>query len=226
MTPSLRACTTTVAALALAACPGPHTDETDDPGNRWSMMASEVPGGVLLSAWSRGDELVMVGGELRGPERKGLVAPLSGRRAVHRGRRRPDPVVGARRQRRRLLHGRRARHDPAPHRRTGDRRERHHRRDLVRRVGRGVRHLGRGRCGRHGHRRDLGSTRGSLVPAHRRDRRAGVQGVERLVRRGRGGVPAGGRGAGGLPAGGAPAHRAGHLRRRSCGLWADCRARG
>ncbi|MFT7520055.1 MAG: hypothetical protein ACI9MC_002199 [Kiritimatiellia bacterium] len=60
--------------LSLAGCPGETTDATDPLAPNWNMMSTDIPGGVLLSAWSHGDELLMVGGELRGPDHKGLIA--------------------------------------------------------------------------------------------------------------------------------------------------------
>ena len=62
--------------LALAACTGKdgpsdkYGEDSDDPGNLrdgpWMLVSDEVAGGVLLSAWSDGEELHVVGGDLGG----------------------------------------------------------------------------------------------------------------------------------------------------------------
>jgi hypothetical protein len=63
------------ALLALVGCPGPSDSDSDSEGadtcddalpteGEWSVAATAIEGGALLAAYSRGAELVMVGGEL------------------------------------------------------------------------------------------------------------------------------------------------------------------
>ncbi len=53
--------------LLLLACAGPKGDAGNEPGDSpWTLVSDEIPGGVLLSAWSDGDTLRMVGGDLGG----------------------------------------------------------------------------------------------------------------------------------------------------------------
>lgn len=68
-----------IPALVTAACSGPTATDTRDPQDSswadsatpevdWSMLADRFGDGVLLSAWTDGEEAVLVGGDLHGGE--------------------------------------------------------------------------------------------------------------------------------------------------------------
>lgn len=52
--------------LLLTGCPSGKDIDTDEPASPWNMLADQVPGGMMLAAWSSGDEALIVGGDLGG----------------------------------------------------------------------------------------------------------------------------------------------------------------
>lgn len=60
--------------LWVTACNGPDTEDPEP--DAFGVLAEEIPGGVLLSAWSDGDDVRMVGGQLDGTA--GLVVVYDG----------------------------------------------------------------------------------------------------------------------------------------------------
>lgn len=68
----LRALPITLFAVVLGGCVdkvAPHSggqDSDSEPGPEWSVMADGIGAGVLLSAWSDGDAVLFVGGDLAG----------------------------------------------------------------------------------------------------------------------------------------------------------------